>query len=478
MTTFIFHSSYKYPKHSTLLSTTKMRVITTLSSMIKPGGPTWSGRLALSELDQTGMTTHVPTIYFYTKPSENWHTVLQTLKASLTTTLVHFYPLAGRLSSIARGRLELNCNANGVCFTEAYADVKLVDLGDFFQYPFFDQLMPSVDYRNTPIEDTPLLLLQVTRFLCGGWSLGFFISHVAVDGQSALHFLSEWARVCRGEPMGYPPYLDRKVLRAGYPPTVTFNGNIEQHAQCSPPPILIGQSSNENERRQETTVTMLKLTETLVEKLLNKANKNHKLESGRCFTRYEAVTAHAWRTACKIRNLEPEQKTSIGICIDVRRRMNPPLPEKYFGNAIVDLIATGTSGELVSSTLGFVSSKIRDTINKVDTDYVNSVIDFLKNQEDLSKFQDHLQLSNNEKGPFYGNPNLGVISWLTLPMYGIDFGWGKELFTGPGTNDAEDGDFLILRGVEGVRSLIVAVCLQVRHIEDFKRVFYQSIEED
>nr|XP_043625064.1 spermidine hydroxycinnamoyl transferase-like [Erigeron canadensis] len=454
-----------------------MRVTTNPPSMVKPSQQSWSGRIALSELDQTGMTTHVPTIYFYARSSENWKSFLQTLINSVATTLVHFYPLAGRLVSTAGGRLELNCNAAGVQFTEAYADVKLADLDDFMRHPIFDQLIPSVDYRHTSLEEMPLLLLQVTRFQCGGWSLGFCISHVVVDGQSALHFLSEWARVCRGEPLGPPPYLDRKVLRAGDPPATSFNKSIEQHAQSSPPPNLLGQSSNENERNKETTVTMLKLTETLVRKLQHQANKNKKSKSSRNFTRYEVVTAHAWRTACKIRNLEPEQPTSIGVCIDIRSRMNPPLPDKYFGNAIIDMIATGTSCEIVSETLGYVSSKIRDAIEKVNDEFVNSVIDFLKNQEDLSKFQD-LHLAKDDEGPFYGNPNLGVISWITLPMYGIDFGWGKEIFTGPGTDDAEDGDFLVLRGEEGDGSLILALCLQVRHMEDFRRVLYQSIEED
>ncbi|CAI9259182.1 unnamed protein product [Lactuca saligna] len=422
-----------------------MRVTMKSSSLIKPAEPTWTGRLPLSELDQTGMNTHVLTIYFYTKPSQDWDTVLQTLKASLTTTLVHFYPLASRLSSIAGGRLELDCNAAGVQFIEAYSDVKLADLDDFVQSPIFHHLIPSVDYRHTPLEEIPLLLLQATKFVCGGWSLGFCISHVVVDGQSALHFLSEWARLCRGEPLDSPPHLDRKCLHAGEPPT--RYSSIEQHVQFRPPPILLGQSSNVNERTKETTVAMLKLTETLVEKLRNKANKSLKTETERGFTRYEVVTAHAWRTACKARNLQPDQPTAVGICIDVRTRMNPPLPEKYFGNAIIDVIATGTS-----------------------------VIDFLKNQEDLSKFQD-LQRSEDGEGPFYGNPNLGVVSWLTLPMYGVDFGWGKELFTGPGTDDADDGDFLILRGEEGGGSMVVALCLQVRHMDDFKRVFYQSIED-
>ncbi|PWA65760.1 spermidine hydroxycinnamoyl transferase [Artemisia annua] len=452
-----------------------MRVTANPSYMVKPAEPTWSGRLPLSELDHTGMTTHVPTIYFYKQPSQNWATVLQTLITSLASILVHFYPLAGRLVFIAGGRLELDCNTAGVQFTEAFADVKLVDLDDFLEFPIFDNLIPKVDYCNTQVEETPLLLLQVTRFLCGGWSLGFCISHAAVDGQSAIHFLSEWARACRGEPLGSPPHLDRKVFRAGDPPATSSNIGIEQHTQFCPLPFLLGQTSNENERRMETTVTNLKLTETHVRKLRNKANEYRKSETERGFTRYEAVTAHAWQTSCKVRNLEPNQPTIIGICIDVRTRMEPPLPEKYFGNAIVDMIATGTSGEIVSETLGYVSSKIRDTIAKADDEYVNSMIDFLKNQPDLTKFQD-LQSIKDGEGPFYGNPNLSVISWLTLPMYGVDFGWGKEYFTGPGTHDAEDGDFLILPGEEGGGSLVVALCLQARHMEDFKRVFYESIE--
>ncbi|GJY01590.1 spermidine hydroxycinnamoyl transferase-like protein [Tanacetum coccineum] len=339
-----------------------MRVTANPSYMVKPAEPTWSGRLPLSELDHTGMTTHVPTIYFYKQSSQNWATVLQTLITSLSTTLVHFYPLAGRLVFIAGGRLELDCNTAGVQFTEAFADVKLVHLDDFLEYPIFDNLIPKVDYHNTQIEGTPLM---------------------------------------------------------------------------------------------ETIVANLKLTETHVRKLRSKANEYRRTETERGFTRYEAVTAHAWQTSCKVRNLEPNQPTIIGICIDVRTRMNPPLPEKYFGNAIVDMMATGTSGEIVSETLGYVSSKIRDTIDKADDEYVNSMIDFLKNQPDLTKFQD-LQSIKDGEGPFYGNPNLSVISWLTLPMYGVDFGWGKEYFTGPGTHDAEDGDFLILPGEEGGGSLVVA----------------------
>nr|KYP54274.1 Anthranilate N-benzoyltransferase protein 1 [Cajanus cajan] len=83
---------------------------------VKPWEKTWCGRLALSELDQTGQVTHVPTLYFY-HPPENcmYSTIASTLRDSLSRVLVPFYTLAGRLHWINNGRLELHCNASGRC---------------------------------------------------------------------------------------------------------------------------------------------------------------------------------------------------------------------------------------------------------------------------------------------------------------------------------------------------------------------------
>lgn len=449
-----------------------MRVFNKTSCIVKPSDSTWSGKLVLSELDQTGVTTHVPTIYFYNQTPEDYLLVLKSLKSSLACTLVHFYPLAGRLSLVAGGRLEIDCNASGAQFTEAYADIKLTDLDSLLPSPLYHQLIPSIDYQNVPLEEIPLLLLQVTKFTCGGLCIGLNISHVAADGQSALHFVSEWARICRGELLESAPYLDRKVLRAGDPPRTS--SVVIEDEQFGPPPILVDQNG-QNERQNETTVTMLKLTATQVEKLRNEANLSLKTEMIRGFTRYEAITAHIWRTSCKARNHKPEQPTALAISIDVRRKMRPPLPQKYFGNAIVNGIAFGCSGEIVSKPLGYVSSIIRGAIEKVDDEYVNSVIDFLKNQDDLSQFRELVPTSNDDEGPFYGNPNLGVISWLTLPIYGADFGWGKEIHMGPGTHES-DGSSLILHDKDEDGSLVVALCLQLRHMQDFKKLFYQDID--
>lgn len=122
--------------------------------------------------------------------------------------------------------------------------------------------------------------------------------------------------------------------------------------------------------------------------------------------------------------------------------MNPPLPQGYFGNATLDVIAMTQAGELMNKPLGYASSRIRVAIDKVTDTYVKSTIEFLENQQDLTRFQDLHALRPTE-GPLYGNPNLGVVSWLTLPIYGLDFGWGKEVFMGPGPQDF-DGHSLVL----------------------------------
>ncbi|KAF5726414.1 hypothetical protein HS088_TW22G00092 [Tripterygium wilfordii] len=441
------------------------------SYVVKPAEPTRAHRLPLSVWDQVGTITHVPTIYFYQKPSQQWltnsDTIINTLKESLSRVLVPFYPLAGRLYWIGRGRLELECNDAGVVLIEAESSSKLSDFDDFSPtHPEYQYLIPNVDY-SLPIHKLPLVLVQLTKFKCGGFSISPTISHAAADGPSALHFISEWARNARGEPLNTVPIHDRKILRAGdYSPPF-------DHKEFENPPLIIGQLDSREERKKKTTVAMLKISKTQVEKLKSAANEGITDITTRPYSQYETMAGYTWKCASRARDHEPNQATGLGMSVDSRWRMNPPLPRGFFGNATLDVVAMSRSGELLEKPLGFACKKIRESIEKVTDDYVKSAMGYLKNQEDLTKFQDLHELGGTE-GPFYGNPNLGVISWLTLPFYGLDFGWGKEIYMGPGTHDF-DGDSLLLQSPDGDGSLILAICLQVGHMDAFKKYFYEGI---
>lgn len=456
-----------------------MKVSYTSSSLVKPAKATWNGTMQLADWDQIGYISHIPTINIY-KPPNNYNpkqnkAFIDNLKDSLTRLLVHFYPVAGRLRWVEGGRLELDCNSMGVQFIVAETKAKLDDLGELSTSPEMQSLAPHIDYELTSFEEHPLMYVQITQFQCGSISVCPAISHVIVDGRSASYFMCEWSRLARGLPLEFAPFLDKRVLRAGEP------------LLCSPspdfipfliPPLLIGKTDDKEERKKETTVTTLKLTKNQVEILKNKANETRQDKSSRPYSRYETITGHIWRCAGKAREHKPEQLTGLGISVDIRNRMHPPIPQNYLGNSTIDVVASACSGDLISRPLGYSASRVREAIDKVNAEFVHKTIDFWKNQEDFTPFQDIHSLMSDE-GPFYGNPNLGVTSWLTLPFQGLDLGWGREVYMGPVTNDI-DGDFILFNDNndgdgDGDGSVIVRACLQVKHMKTFRRLFHELI---
>ncbi|CAK8564109.1 unnamed protein product [Lathyrus sativus] len=456
-------------------SSSSSKVILKSCYSIRPKEPTWRGCIPLSKWDQIGIITHVPTIYFY-HPPQNWLTspskISTTLKDSLSKVLVPFYPLAGRLQWKENGHFDLECNSLGVQFIEAQSSLALSELNDFSpSSEYYRYLIPHVDY-TVPIQDIPLIFVQLTNFKCGGVSIGLLVSHAVADGQSALHFTSEWARLARGETIKTTPFFDRSVVLLK---SHCCNGVNEW--EFNQPPLLLEESDIIEEKKQKSTVAIIKVSKAQLEKLRNTANE--KSSNGRGFTRYEIMTGHVWRSACKARGHRNDQPTVLGVCVDWRNRVEPSLPKGYFGNATLDVMATSLAGDLVSKPLGYASSRIREAIEKVNDEYVRQVFDYFKKQEDLTKFQDlHAMIGNDndddDKGSFYGNPNLCVVSWLTLPIYGLDFGWGKEVHMGPGTHEI-DGDSLLLPSHEDDGSLSVAICLQEVYMDAFKRHFYEDI---
>ena len=142
------------------------------SHEVKPAGDTPGGIVYIPELDQAIAITHAPTIYFYRLEKESKINAAKILKDSLGKALVVFYPLAGRLQYIDQGlRMELDCNSMGALFLEAESEAKIDDFEDFRPTPDIRALIPSVDY-NKPIHELPLVLVQLTKFSCGGISVG------------------------------------------------------------------------------------------------------------------------------------------------------------------------------------------------------------------------------------------------------------------------------------------------------------------
>ncbi|KAJ9689045.1 hypothetical protein PVL29_014607 [Vitis rotundifolia] len=436
---------------------------------VRPAKETPGGYRCLSDCDQVKPVNHIPIICFYPPVNMSLESATEILRHSLSEALVIFYPLAGRLHWIGGGRLVLECNALGALLIAVESDAKIDDFGDFRPTQEIQALTPSVDY-NKPIHELPLLLVQVTKFRCGGISLGLGTSRIMTDGLSAFPFIQEWAKIARGEQPNSPPFLDRSILLA--PEHLT--APVFDHPEYSTQPLLIGKQDNIEERKRESATLALKLSKDQVEKLKDKANKDRSAcNNKRPYTRYEAVAGHIWRTACKARQHESQQPTTLSIIVDARNRMEPPLPPRYFGNATFRVTAESTSGELLSKPLGYASGKARQAIEKAKHEYLQSSLVYVKCQEDVTQLRNFHTVGCTE-GAFYGNPNLDITSWARLPINGADFGWGQEIYMGPGAI-GYDGKVFVFpsRGQDG--SFLVVLRLQVRHIDAFQKFFYEDI---
>ncbi|CAI0394606.1 unnamed protein product [Linum tenue] len=444
-----------------------MKVTVKETSMVQPAECRPRHSLWLSNLDLLQLKNHVTTIYAYNKPTADGCSAsasefffdIKVLKDALSKALVPFYPMAGRLGREASGRLELDCNGEGALLHEAESETTLAELGEFLPVPDgrefspgpkvqLTELVPRVDYSKG-VSSYPLLILQVTRFKCGGVCVGIGAHHTLADGESSLSFINTWADRARSLPLAATPYWDHTILRAQQPATPKFH-----HTEYDPHPTMI---TNNNQQRppQPATVDILKITPEQVNTLKDRAKSR--------YSTYEILTAHIWRCASKARGLVDEQPTKLQISVDGRSRLNPPIPAGYFGNVIFHTTPVAPVGELVSEPLAQTVERIRQAISRMDNEYLKSAIDYL---EDPSSPEGIIQVPGHCR-----SPNLKVVSWMRLPFKSADFGWGSSFLFRKA--DITEGTGIILpRNPNGTLSL--AICLEADAMEAFKKLLYES----
>ena len=473
--------SHRAKPQSTEIARPKKMVTILASYTVTPNQETPKGTLWLSDSDQAWRWSHTPLIYTYKGGGKPHYDVTQRMRDSLGEILVHYYPLASRLSWIEGGRLKLDCNTKGAILLEAESTKALAEYGDFSPKEPIKELIPAVDYSQ-PIEELPLLLVQVTRFDDdeGGVAIGVAVSHPLCDGLATTRFINSWAKLARGDALGPDemPFLDRTVLKPSLPPSAPrFD-----HPELKPMPLKLGSTDNIAEQKKKTTFALLKLTPEQVETLKKRANNEQsqcQKQGSRPYSRYEAISAHIWRCASKARELDEDQPTVVKFNVDIRNRLNPPLPQNYFGNA---LAATVTpiccAGGIISKPLSYAAQKIREAVEKLANEYMISQLDFIASQERM----DPIRTPYFERGEhrpdvlFFGNPNLILGSWMSMPVYEADFGWGRPVHFGPGAVCPYDRGTIAL-SPDGDGSIVVFMHFQEAHMQQFIKFFWEDIQD-
>lgn len=170
----------------------------------------------LSPIDVYTPTTYIPLVLFFPSSSAfdpslvNKTNHIERLKHSLAQTLTTYYPFAGRMSSSGS---HICCNDHGAQFLEAQVNCSMSEImenqvnynnkDDSFGFLF----PPGTVWDELNNNSSPLMVIQLNHFDCGGIAMAVSITHKITDGCGLCTFLEHWAAVSSQSGKQVQPYF-------------------------------------------------------------------------------------------------------------------------------------------------------------------------------------------------------------------------------------------------------------------------------
>ncbi|KAL7243623.1 hypothetical protein ACSBR1_015931 [Camellia fascicularis] len=390
-------------------SPTTMEVKISETTTVYPSTPSFHHHhiLILSHLD-TDPNLHVTFRYLRAYVSTNHHhpTAATTdpfhiITTALSATLLHYYPFTGTLRRRhVDGRLELHCAAGkGVPVVRANVDCSL-DSVNYLDDPAENWIETLVPDPNPDDALKNPLVLQVTTFGCGGYSLGASVHHSLCDGLGATQFFNGMAELARGaSQLSVEPVWDRaRLLGPRDPPRVEFPVHEFLRLDKGFSPYS---SSSRPVVRECFHVR---------EEWLDRFKGFLRERSGSSYTTFEALGAFIWQKRVKTSGIPGDAKVKFAYSINIRKLVNPPLPAGYWGNGCIAMYVQLTAKDLIHQPIWETAELIKKSKRKANNEYVHSFIDF--------------QELHYAEGITAGERVSGFTDWRHLGHSTVDFGSG------------------------------------------------------
>ncbi|KAL3751849.1 hypothetical protein ACJRO7_012650 [Eucalyptus globulus] len=364
----------------------KIQVISKETIMPSSATPSPVQTYRFSLLDQLAPPFYVPVVLFYSAPDPEQDfdhvNIYEKLKTSLSECLSCFYPLAGRSKGDEHG-VDLG---QGAVFVRTRVNARLAKLLANPELKLVQQLLP-LDPYNIQCQNALVTAIQLNLFDCGGIGIGVCISHKIADGATLSTFLSSWGAISRGASKLVAPYQDTTTI---FPP---------REFRVPLPNNLI--------KKEKIVTKRFEFDSTSLVALRTKAGDGSTSKSP---TLVEAVTALICKVAMNARTEisgNGRSSTVISHVVNLRGRMNPPLPDHSFGN--IWRFATATiKEEEDDAELHVLADHLRTAIRKIDDDYVRKL--------------------QGEDGFHWACESMREVHELMFPFYETDFGWGKPVW--------------------------------------------------
>lgn len=277
-----------------------------------------------------------------------------------------------------------------------------------------------------------LNFLQVTKFKCGGFTVGVALNHCMADGITAMEFINSWAETTRGMALKMgAPFLDRSILASRQPPKYHFPHNEFKEIEDISNMKLLYQ-------KEQIVYKSFKFDLKKVNRLKKQATEDGSIKN--CTT-FMVLTAHIWRARSKALKMKHNQETKLLFAVDGRSKFNPPLPKGYFGNGIYLTCCLCTAGELIEKPLSFAIQNVQNAIKMLTEEYIRSGIDYFEETRARPSL----------------TATLTVTTWTKLAFNTTDFGWGEPTQTGCVTLPEKEMALFLSSGKEKETTVILGL---------------------
>ncbi|KAF6988080.1 hypothetical protein CFC21_005660 [Triticum aestivum] len=416
----------------------------------------------LSDIDsKESLRVLMPGVFVYRGgPARGDDDPVDVIDRALTEALVHYYPLAGRFREVEGGKLVVDCTGQGVLFAEANAGVRLAELEEAAgggrgltpPFPCMDELLLDVDCSSgaslaqciRPGQPGAwlrpwLVVIQVTRLLCGGFVFGMRINHAMCDAAGVLP-----VHVSRRRPrprVWFPapavaPSWSRGLLDAPH----------TKHDVAAPLPFPAHGCDD----------TVMR---SFVFRLADIASLKKRLPGAPAATTFEVLAALLWRARTVALALPAGEVARLGIIASFRRNAALRLPTGYYGNACVPLRAAVPADDMGRSSLGDVVDMIQKA--KATATHVRSAADMLA----------------LHGPPPFDSTNMFLLSDLRhVGFHRVDFGWGEPVYGGPSQVHLGGTFFVAVKDGDGEDAVGVPVMLPRTVMERFAAEIETSLQ--
>jgi hypothetical protein len=377
--------------------------------------------------------------------------------------------------------------------------------GDMF--PQKDLVSPTkvALYNLKDFEGLPGMMVQVNLFSCGGYGIGIKLAHQLADARSMTMFIHEWAAnsqsIFEGRlnsslsdaPLFDPSQLDSRaageidgqeadedIVRAarkmpihrfswwdteepGYPPWFAPSSK-----NCIPPADILAET-----KLSPSTIAPWKtwdptrpvswgLVHLAGDELMKLQQMSREAAPTGCIiSKTDALMAFMFRMVTRARSYaqSDDDEVFLNVPVDARRRVSPPLPEKFLGSPLLMTHIKSSASAVRDSSLGELAVMLRETLMLFTPDRIAGIL------HDAA-----YEVSPQRLWPgFMGTLHIIATPWQRLRLYEVDFdGSGSRPAYVHAVMTKCDGTIVILDSIAPDGGVDIAVYLDAETMEHFK----------